>query len=195
MNAGMGPTEGISTYYSANVTKSDAERVQRFTESLKITQLYNSRLFKLVKPDGSVLFQVRLASAESGNVSSGGGDGGAAELAAIGRVHEFEGQRIEVVRGDHAPLMARVVANLEKAVEFAANDTQKAMIRKYAESFRTGSMLAHIEGSAGEWIVMWYWTATQVLDRRRAASLMQAHTHTRDRCSFNRFLSSPVQSG
>lgn len=37
--------------------------------------------------------------------------------------------------------------NLELAIKYAANDTEKSMLSKYVESFRTGSLDAHKDGS------------------------------------------------
>ena len=62
-----------------------------------------------------------------------------------------EGVAVEVVRGDYAPLMARVVAGLTDAQKHAANAHQASMNAKYADSFYRGSMLAHIDGS-GVWV-------------------------------------------
>jgi dipeptidyl-peptidase III len=140
---GFGPEEGVSTYYSADVSRADAELVQRFSDSLKLTQLYNSRVFKT----GPAAFQVRLASALPATEWADAAD--AAELR-LG-THVFEGATIEVVRGDYAPLLRRVVAHLEEALPHAANDRQREMLRLYASSFRRGSMLDHISGSA-EWV-------------------------------------------
>merc|ERR1712216_506271 len=54
---------------------------------------------------------------------------------------------IEVVRGDHAPFMAATVASLDAAAAEALNETEAAMLCKYAESFTTGSINAHKDAS------------------------------------------------
>lgn len=139
LSLGWGPDKGISTYYSANVTEADATAVQSWADSRGLTQQYNSRVFKL----GDGTLQVRLASAQAGT------DGADAALL-LGR-HSHEGRTIEVVRGDYAPLMSRVVAALRTASSAAANAHQREALEGYAESFSTGSQAAHVRGSAA-WV-------------------------------------------
>ncbi len=52
-----------------------------------------------------------------------------------------------VTRGDYSELLARVVPELEAAARYAANDNQRAMLGKYVEHCRTGSLDAHKDGS------------------------------------------------
>ncbi|RYY35824.1 hypothetical protein EON62_02215, partial [archaeon] len=144
---GMGPADGITTYYSANMTTADVALLQRFTDAKALQQPYNSRVFKFTSPaaDGAdaarTVFQFRLAS----SATSVSGDDVPADV--LLGTHTFEGVEIEVVRGDYAPLMASVVNHLRRARAFAANDTQVRMLGRYIESFTSGSMQAHIEGS------------------------------------------------
>lgn len=42
--------------------------------------------------------------------------------------------------GDFSQALALVNRNLEKAMGYAANDTQKKMLQAYIEHFRTGDM-------------------------------------------------------
>eukprot|EP01101_Sappina_pedata_P006732 TRINITY_DN3430_c0_g1_i1.p1 TRINITY_DN3430_c0_g1~~TRINITY_DN3430_c0_g1_i1.p1 ORF type:complete len:720 (-),score=332.05 TRINITY_DN3430_c0_g1_i1:73-2169(-) len=120
------PPEGISTYYSANVTKEDAEFVQGFLTEQKLSE-YNTRLFKLSKADSKHSFQVRLASSEETQP----------------QIHQYKGVEIQIITGDFKKIMSKVVQNIDKAAEYAANDTQHEMLKKYSESFRTGSIDAH----------------------------------------------------
>lgn len=53
--------------------------------------------------------------------------------------------------GDFAPLMQRVVNELQEALAHVANDNQKHMLEKYIESFSSGSVQDHVEGSR-HWI-------------------------------------------
>jgi dipeptidyl-peptidase-3 len=45
-----------------------------------------------------------------------------------------------LLRGDHAVCLERVCVELSKAVEYAANDDQRRFVKKYIESFQTGSL-------------------------------------------------------
>lgn len=129
---GFGPDKGVSSYYSHDVTKADAELVQRFMDEKRISA-YNTRLFK--GADG--VFELRQAAATAG----------AGKGFTEGEVTEFEGAKIRVVTGDYGPLMARVCENLTKAREFVANDTQGAMIDAYVKSFSGGSIDDHMDAS------------------------------------------------
>ena len=123
------PPDGTSTYYSSDVTREDAASVQRFLDARGL-MAYNTRLFK--REDGAL--EVRTAASKP---SPGG----------PGEPTPWEGRRVVVTAGDHAPLMARVVSALEKARGYAANDEQRAMLSKYVECFAAGSMAAHVDGS------------------------------------------------
>ncbi|KAI1776192.1 dipeptidyl peptidase III [Hypoxylon cercidicola] len=48
--------------------------------------------------------------------------------------------RVNLVYGDHAEELERVCENLSRAVEHAANDTQRKFLAEYIESFRTGNL-------------------------------------------------------
>lgn len=118
---------GISTYYSADVTKGEAAAVQKWLDRENISP-YNTRLFKTAPGE----FELRTASADA-NTNRG--------------AVEFEGMKITVTSGDHGPLMARAASHLQQAIAHAANDEQRAMLAKYVEAFTTGDMQAHIDGS------------------------------------------------
>ncbi|TFJ82224.1 hypothetical protein NSK_006553 [Nannochloropsis salina CCMP1776] len=127
------PPSGSSSYYSANVSKDDATAVQTFLDERGISA-YNTRLFKEV--EGGYLVRQAAAEASPSPVAEGtvGGDGG--------------GQApIKVVAGDFAPLMGRVAAALERAKAHAASPLQERMLTHYCQSFRTGSIEAHKDGS------------------------------------------------
>lgn len=135
---GLGREKGTSTYFSSNCEQEDADVAGRFMESLKLSP-YNTRLFK----DAAGQYTVLLASAVRGP-----GDDAVGQLC---RAHEFEGKTFVVQRGDHAPLMARVVDGLRQALPHVASDTQKVMLERYIESFELGSVAAHVEASK-HWI-------------------------------------------
>lgn len=80
---------------------------------------YNTRLFK----DEKGVYTIRIASAKT---ESDGGDA----VGALCHEHTFEGHKFVVMRGDYAPIMARVVSALKDAIPHAANDTQRGMLER-----------------------------------------------------------------
>ncbi|CAI2300569.1 unnamed protein product [Caenorhabditis sp. 36 PRJEB53466] len=121
---------GVTCYHSSNVTKADAEKIDRFFKAKNI-ESWNSRLFKQVV-DGKTTFIVKLASSEGGNV---------------GETVDFEGDSVRVERGDYAPIMLRTWQWLHKAIPVAANENQKKMLEKYVEHFQKGDINLHKDGS------------------------------------------------
>lgn len=130
--------DGISTYFSSNCTKTDAERIQKFLDSNSISA-YNTRLFKT--EDGK--YDVCLASALTGNDKDN----------TLPYLHDFtfedggKSYNVAVTRGDYSSLMKKVVENLEKAKENALNENEASMIREYIRCFTTGDLEAHKNGS------------------------------------------------
>lgn len=88
-----------------------------------------SRESKLI----SFQLQILLASAEDGILKSESPAG-------------FDG-KFEIKKGDYAPLLQKVNENLLKAKEYASNENEKNMLDKYVESFKTGSLEEHKNGS------------------------------------------------
>lgn len=117
------PGEGVSTYFSPNVTKDDVERAQRFMDSLGI-QPYNTRLFKR----GAHL-RILIASSKKRRIQE----------------HMFEGKLFSVEYGDHAEHVAKIVAALRQAIKYAADDNQRRMIANYVVHFETGGVDYHKE--------------------------------------------------
>eukprot|EP00050_Salpingoeca_kvevrii_P008021 m.300153 g.300153 ORF g.300153 m.300153 type:complete len:720 (-) comp14359_c0_seq1:110-2269(-) len=127
--------DGVSTYYSANCTKEDAEAVQEFMTERNIHG-ENTRVFKLVSGD-SYEYILRIAASTVKQ-----------------EVFVDESRRwrkVTVFSGDFAPLMQRVINHLESALQFAANENQRDMLTMYIESFKTGSIDDHKKGSRS-WI-------------------------------------------
>ncbi|KAK7104572.1 dipeptidyl peptidase 3-like isoform X2 [Littorina saxatilis] len=140
--------KGTTTYFSANCDQRDAEISQEFMVSKDLSP-YNTRLFKKEDPSKPLpSYELRLASA----------------LTQEGEVPGFEGKKIlgphqftpkdvagpmtfQVTRGDYSKLLEMVNQNLDKAAENAANDNERQMLQKYRESFQTGSIPAHKDGS------------------------------------------------
>eukprot|EP00963_Diacronema_lutheri_P008993 scaffold786_cov329-Pavlova_lutheri.AAC.17 len=142
---GFGPKEGVSSYYASNVTREDAQLVQEFLGEKGIGGS-NTRLFKEhVEGIGNV-YQVRIASAWS-EAQTPRDDPVAPYLGE----HKFRDATIRVVRGDYAKMMERVCAELQMAKEHASNDTELRMLEHYIDSFTTGCVNAHKEGSR-QWI-------------------------------------------
>lgn len=138
---GLSPN-GITAYFSANCEESDAKLAQEFLDKEDISA-YNTRLFKT----GVDSYEVRLASAT-------GNDATEMPLPYVGK-HAFSGQgkqvTFNVARGDYAYLMEKVVTNLALAKNYALNQTEERMLDCYIESFTSGSLQAHKEGSRA-WI-------------------------------------------
>ncbi|KIK54670.1 hypothetical protein GYMLUDRAFT_48591 [Collybiopsis luxurians FD-317 M1] len=122
----------ISNYYLGEVI-SDEEvgDVQAAAESLGIDVL-NTR----VRKNGNKDFSLLVASAQSKPAA----------------VHEIGGKfKLTVEYGDHSAALKKVVASLEEAKKYAANAHQTNMIEKYIDSFNTGSIQDHKDGST-EWV-------------------------------------------
>jgi dipeptidyl-peptidase-3 len=52
--------------------------------------------------------------------------------------HDYNGTKIKVSAADFSTFMRDVVTEMESALKYTANDTQKAMIQSYIEHFQTG---------------------------------------------------------
>ncbi|XP_066483033.1 dipeptidyl peptidase 3-like [Tiliqua scincoides] len=117
----------------------DAKLAQDFLDSQNISA-YNTRLFK-TEMNGKALYEVRLASVLSDDANLD------EDMTTKLKCFEFQGHTFTVTRGDYSSLLERVVANLQKAQEHAANPTQEEMLAHYITSFTHGSIKAHKEGS------------------------------------------------
>ena len=139
---GLGASQGVTTYFSANCDEADAAIGAKFLERHLLSP-YNTRLFKAA--DGS--YTLKIASA-----ACGAGDDPVGRLCTT---HAFAHGGAEysftVVRGDHAALMARVVASLREAQAHAANEQQVAMMGAMVRSFELGSIEDHMQASR-HWI-------------------------------------------
>ncbi|EDQ85368.1 uncharacterized protein MONBRDRAFT_34290 [Monosiga brevicollis MX1] len=125
--------QGKTTYYTAGMTEAEAKEVQAVADASGVSS-YNARVSKRANDQGQMYYTVHLASAEAG------------EPRILRPATEGQAE-IRVETGDFAPIMARVVSHLKSACIFAANDTQRQMLQYYIESFRTGDVEAHKEGS------------------------------------------------
>ncbi|KAL1512766.1 hypothetical protein ABEB36_002298 [Hypothenemus hampei] len=121
--------QGITTYLSKNITPEDATKVQDWLKSKKI-DCYNTRLFK-TEQNGKIEYEIRLASQKTMEP----------------RIFDEGNVIYKITHGDYGPLMGMVADNLELAIQYAANDTEKNMLKSYISSFRTGSLDDHKTGS------------------------------------------------
>ncbi|XP_067143899.1 dipeptidyl peptidase 3-like isoform X1 [Centruroides vittatus] len=129
--------KGITTYFSGNCTKEDADIVTNFLKEKNI-EAYNSRVFKTVDDNGISTYEIRLASVASTEDNEDSG--------LLGQ-HIINGCKFVLTRGDYSKLLKRVNDSLQKAKIFSANEDEKKMLDKYVQSFRTGSLDAHKDGS------------------------------------------------
>lgn len=135
------PSEGhISTYYpdSPSITKEEITGVSDFLEGKKLLP-ENTRIRKT--DEG---FEVLIASAL---------DNPSPEQRDL-RESEWtldDGKKIKLVFGDYTNEMDTIAKHMEKAKEYAANDTEAKMCDEYVKSFRTGSLEAFKE-SQRYWI-------------------------------------------
>ncbi|XP_014488498.1 PREDICTED: dipeptidyl peptidase 3 [Dinoponera quadriceps] len=136
---GMGD-KGITTYFSANCTKEDADKVNAFMQH-KGLESYNARCFKTTVCDHASnnnvdMYEIRLASVETSDDPN------------ITLFEEiYENTRFKITRGDYDQLMVFVVENLTKAKEYASNQIEENMLEKYIDHFKTGSLDNHKDGS------------------------------------------------
>ncbi|KRX08351.1 hypothetical protein PPERSA_03345 [Pseudocohnilembus persalinus] len=123
----MKDNNGVSGYYSSNITKAEAELVTKYLESIDISPL-NTRVIKT--EDNK--YEVLVASAQ--------------KLPDLGP-KEFQGIEVTVVYGDFSPFMKNMYIYLAQALPYVANDNQKQMILNYLQHFQTGSIETHKEAS------------------------------------------------
>uniref|UniRef100_A0A914E4I0 Dipeptidyl peptidase 3 n=1 Tax=Acrobeloides nanus TaxID=290746 RepID=A0A914E4I0_9BILA len=125
------PEEGVTTYFSSNVTKDDAELVRSFLKENNL-EGWNTRLEK--RQEGTkTIFIIRLASIPQAQNEI--------------FTKEFEGATFIVKNGDYGHILENVIPELAKAKDFVANENQLHMIEKYIEHFTTGDINAHKDGS------------------------------------------------
>lgn len=130
---GLAP-DGVTTYFSSNMTTADSELVSEWMKANKL-EAYICRTFKSQNGD-KVVYDIKLASANEGDK----------EGLTMGPV-EYRDCTFKVTRGDYKQLLKRVADGLRQANEHSANENQKQMINSYIESFTEGSLDAHKTGS------------------------------------------------
>jgi len=130
---GFRDQNGLTSYYSADITKAEATKIKDFEEEHKISPL-NTRLVKL----NDKTYWLRIASYEKG------------KLPYI-KSFEWQGLKIIVENGEFAPFMENIVCHLQESIKYANNENQKKMMEQYVEHFKYGDIDKHKESQA-TWI-------------------------------------------
>jgi len=134
---GFKDDNGVSSYYSGNVTKEDIKFIDDFCQKEKISPL-NTRLLKSADGNTYELLVCSLAEDKS-------------KLSYIGTYHEDGGKTINVSAADFRSFMSQVVDSMEHAQFYAADANQADMCKNYVEHFRYGDIDKHKE-SQRNWI-------------------------------------------
>lgn len=92
-----------------------------------------------MRKDGPGAYALLVASADTQAPTAHDSKSSAADL------------NVQVEYGDHSAALTKVVAALQEARKYTANDNQSKMLELYIESFKTGSVQAHVDGST-EWV-------------------------------------------
>lgn len=131
------PPEHLSTYYpdSPDITKDEITAVSDFLEAKKLLP-ENTRIRK-----SSHGYEVLVASAQT-SPSKEDQDLKESEWTLEGTL---AGKKLRLVFGDYSKEMETITSAIEKAEQYAANDTQRNMLKKYAQTFRTGSLQAFLD--------------------------------------------------
>ncbi|XP_053691667.1 dipeptidyl peptidase 3-like [Sabethes cyaneus] len=126
--------QGITTYFSSNVTRQDTDLVTEWMKENKL-EAYNCRLFKTVE-NGVIVYNIKLASSEEGEKE------GVTRAPVV-----YKDCTFKVTRGDYNEILQKVIFHLNEANKYSANEHQKQMINHYVSSFTEGSLESHKNGS------------------------------------------------
>lgn len=118
------PPNGITTYYSPNMTKEEVDTIDRFMMKNKM-EPWNTRVEK--KGGDPTVYVIKVASCNSSIAAN---------------CHQFEGLLISVIEGDHSNYLKNVVSNLEEVVKYAKG-YQVDMINHYIHHFKYGLIEDH----------------------------------------------------
>lgn len=122
------PPQGISTYYSSDITQDDIKMVNEIMTAEQISP-YNTRLMKRAHAtENEAKFELRLAAARSELGPRIGPNG-----------------VVQVVYGDYDGALRRVCGYLQQALPYVANQHQHNMIQAYIKSFQLGDIKDHKE--------------------------------------------------
>ncbi|VDM18229.1 unnamed protein product [Hydatigera taeniaeformis] len=129
------PPDGLTTYYSGNCTREDAEIVQKYLNAKKI-EGYNTRILKSLRPNSDGKHEYLIAFASS-----------IKKEAILSDPSLPSNATFKAYYGDLQELMMVLVDAIDDVKAAALNKTQKSMWEKFQTCFRTGSIEAHKEGS------------------------------------------------
>ena len=145
MHFGYPDAGHISAYYpdSPDITKEEITLISDYLSEEKGLLPENTRLRKTPEGDFEVLIasEIEFPAAKDRDISEH-------KWTLTGK---FEGKTLTLVYGDHTREMGKIANELEKALKYAANDTEKKMHEQYIQSFRTGSLKAY-KNSQRYWI-------------------------------------------
>lgn len=126
---GLIDQQGLSGYYSGNMSEAEVTLVNAFMLSRDLSPL-NTRVMK-EGPDSYVILIASIRQEESS--------------------HPYQQATIKLRYGDFSRYLQKVNENLMACKTFAANDNQKNMISAYIQHFQSGDMEQHRE-SQKHWI-------------------------------------------
>ncbi|KAL7648106.1 UNVERIFIED_CONTAM: hypothetical protein RMT77_000007 [Armadillidium vulgare] len=162
------PDKGVTMYFTPNCNEKDAAIVNEYLLHKNI-EAWNTRLLKH-EDNGEVVYDIRFASVEKSP-----SEGLTIES------DEFKGNKMKVTRGDYSYPLSRLIEELEKA-KLYANPTEIKMINSYIESFTTGSVKAHKEGST-------YWVKNKSPAVETYMGFIEVYTDpTNQRAEFESFV-------
>lgn len=127
-------SDGITTYFSSNCTKDDADFVGDWMKT-KQFEAYICRTFK-TQENGKTVYDIKLASVLKDHQAGLTAD-----------VEEYKNCLFKITRGDYSELLQVVANSLNEAKKHSANENQEKMIENYVKSFVEGSLDAHKDGS------------------------------------------------
>ncbi|CAH8620959.1 unnamed protein product [Dicrocoelium dendriticum] len=135
LRLGFGPTDGISTYYSGDCTRTEAEAAQAYLKANKL-EAYNTRVFKdATNDENSHVLTIRFASSEEKTILPDCSD------------HVPSNWKLRLQSGDFSELMSLLVTASREAQLHALNPNETEMWGLYADSFLTGCIDKHKDGS------------------------------------------------
>jgi len=134
---GFPDKNGVTSYYSANVTSDDAKFIDEFCQAQKISPL-NTRLFK--SADGKT-FDLRIASHLSDSTRM-----------PYLRSYSLDNDiTVNVTAADFSSFMSKVTDSIEQAKHYTSGENQRQMLANYEEHFRYGDIDKH-KDSQRNWI-------------------------------------------
>lgn len=124
--------KGVTKYFSSNCNQDDADKVSSYLKK-KGLEAWMTRVIKTVDPkDNKPIYEIRSAAVN--------------QSVEIER-EDFEDAHFTVTAGDYSELLNLVNVELEKSKNFVANDFQFQMLDNYIDSFQTGNLDSHKNGS------------------------------------------------